>query len=203
MSDAAPGTPPYPMPTRVPSFREAAEVEGLSASCPRHGLLSPYTRNTEGMYASATPPCCGPDDDCYEGIADELSNACHALRILLTDCDVHTTPANFLRDTDGIPSRFYQRMRRLRHLLAEHNPAHPQITQFTSVDCQFHICQHLEQYISNFNDPAAWGEDENRLGERGNPASLLRAAIARTGASRYARDTYIYRLAINKLTATG
>jgi hypothetical protein len=93
----------------------------------------------------------------------------------------------------------------------------------------FYICQHLERYISNFNDPSAWERlssdalsidmastglldnpgnsrpvdtterlsDGSRLGD---PASLLRATIERTDV---ATDTYLYRLALAKLNATG
>jgi hypothetical protein len=200
MSDTAPGTPPYPMPDRLPSLHPSVSP---ASGCPRHGPLSPYTRNTEGMYASATPSCCGPEGGCYEGIADELNRACSALRILLTDCDLHTTPPNFLRDAEGIPCRIYRRIRRLRRELAEHDPTHHHIPAAINVDCLFHICQHLERYISNFNDSTAW-ETYNMTGDEAfNPASLLRDTIERTGADRYATDTYIYRLAQTKLTATG
>jgi hypothetical protein len=71
------------------------------------------------------------------------------------------------------------------------------------VDCLFHICQHLERYLSNFNDPSAWESYNVTEDDTFNPASLLRTTIERTGADHYATETYLYRLALAKLNATG
>jgi hypothetical protein len=47
-------------------------------------------------------------------------------------------------------------------------------------------------------------ETYNMTGDEAfNPASLLRTTIERTGADRYATETYLYRLALAKLNATG
>jgi hypothetical protein len=64
------------MPTRAPSLRSIASTDAAAPDCPRHRRGSPYTRNTDGEYASHVPACTG--GDCILGRCDRIRAALRA-----------------------------------------------------------------------------------------------------------------------------
>ena len=71
---ASPTSPTEPMPTRAPSLRSLVSTDAAAPDCPRHRRDSPYTRNTDGDYATSVPACTG----CLLGRCDRIREALHA-----------------------------------------------------------------------------------------------------------------------------
>jgi hypothetical protein len=61
------------MPTRAPSLRSLVSTDAAAPGCPRHRRDSPYTRNTDGAYATSAPACTG--GDCILGRCDRIREA--------------------------------------------------------------------------------------------------------------------------------
>lgn len=71
---ASPTSPTEPMPTRAPSLRSLVSTDAAAPDCPRHRSDSPYTRNTDGAYATSVPACTG----CLLGRCDRIREALRA-----------------------------------------------------------------------------------------------------------------------------
>jgi hypothetical protein len=74
------------MPTRAPSLRSLISTDD-TVTCPRHRRDSPYTRNTDGAYATSVPACMG--SDCILGRCDRIREVLRANELSTTVLTFH------------------------------------------------------------------------------------------------------------------